>query len=79
MTLEGGTQHTLAANAIHLEASKPLLSILVVIMPNLQESIKLTRSSTFSLSSAASMFAALYGSADLEPVSVLLNDMVDDV
>lgn len=54
----GGTR-TFAATAIHLDTSSPLLSILVVIMPNLHVSMKLTRSSTFSLSSGSFLFSAL--------------------
>lgn len=66
---------TLAATAIHLETNNPLLSIRVVIMPNLHDSMKLTRSSTLVLRSGSLLFSALYGSAGLEPVSVLLNDI----
>lgn len=67
--------HTLAAKAMHLETSKPLLSMRVVIIPNLDDSMKVTRSSTFSLSLGSVLLVALYGSAGLSPVSVLLNDM----
>ena len=42
-------------------------------MPNLHDSMKLTRSWTLSLREASSIFLALYGSAALSPVSVLLN------
>ena len=75
-----GTVHTFAARAIHLDTSSPLLPILVVIMPNLQRSMKVTRSSTFSFNEVSSLFLAVYGSAVLSPVSVLLNlsDMIDD-
>ena len=63
---------------MHLEANAPVLSILVVIMPNLHDWMKLTRSSTFSLSAGSLLFSALYGSAGFEPVSVLLKDIVED-
>lgn len=72
-------EHTLAATAIHLETNSPLLSIRVVIMPNLHDSIKLTRSSTLVLRSGSLLFVALYGSAGFEPVSVLLNDIAEVV
>lgn len=68
--------HTFAANAMQRETSSPLLSIRVVIMHNLVLSTKETRSSTFSLSDGCSMFFWVYGSAALEPVSVLLNDIL---
>ena len=64
---------------MHLETSKPLLAILVVIIPNLHDSMKLTRSSTFSFSLGSVLLASLYGSAGLSPVSALLNDMADVV
>lgn len=48
-------------------------------MPNLHDSMKLTRSSTLALSAGSLLFSALYGSAGFEPVSVLLNDIADVV
>lgn len=69
---EGGWRTTFAASAIHLDTSNPLLSIRVVIMPNLHALMKATRSSTFSFSEVSSKFLALYGSAGLLPVSALL-------
>lgn len=69
---------TFPANAMHLETNRPVLAIRVVIIPNLHASIKLTRSSIFSLSWGSSTFFALYGSAGLLPVSALLNDILDD-
>jgi hypothetical protein len=68
---------TWAATAIHLEARRPVLSALVVIMPNLDVDTKLTRPSIFSLRGGSSRFLALYGSAGLVPVSALLKDMLD--
>lgn len=50
---------TFAITAMHLEARRPLLSILVVIMPNLQDETKLLRPSIFSLSGASSRFLTL--------------------
>ena len=50
---------TFAANAMHLEVSNPLLSIRVVIIPNLHDSMKLTRSWIFSLRSGFVRFVAL--------------------
>ena len=58
---------------MHLETRSPVLPIRVVIMANLHFSMKLTRSSTFSFNSTDSLFFAVYGSAVLLPVSVLLN------
>jgi len=63
---------------MHLETNRPVLAIRVVIIPNLHASIKLTRSSTFSFNWGSSIFFALYGSAGLLPVSVLLKDILDD-
>lgn len=68
---------TWAATAIHLEARRPVLSALVVIIPNLDAATKLTRPSIFSFSGGSSRFLALYGSAGLSPVSALLKDMLD--
>ena len=64
---------TFAANAIHLETNCPVLAIRVVIIPNLQLSMKVAKSSIFSFSWGSSLFLAVYGSACLLPVSVLLN------
>ena len=55
----GQDGRTLAANAMHLDVRRPLLAIRVVIMPNLHDSIKLTRSSIFSLRSGSVRFVAL--------------------
>ena len=52
-------QQTFAAKAMQRDVSSPLLSILVVIMPNLHDVMKLTRSSTFSFSSGSVLFSAL--------------------
>lgn len=60
---------------MHLDVSSPVLSIRVVIMPNLHASMNLTRSSTFSLTSGSVRLVALYGSAGLSPTSVLLKDI----
>ena len=63
---------TFAARAMHRLTSRPF-GALVVIMPNLHESMNCTRSSTFSLSEALlSRFFCLKGSGFLEPVSALL-------
>ena len=67
---------TFPAKAMHLLTSRPLWD-LVVIMPNLHELMKATKSSTFSLRDGFSRFLALYGSAGLEPVSALLKP--DDI
>lgn len=50
---------TFAAKAIHLETSNPLLSMRVVIMPNLHFSMKGTRSSIFSRREVSSLFFSL--------------------
>lgn len=50
---------TFPAKAMHLETNSPLLAILVVIIPNLQASIKLTRSSIFSFNWGSSRLFAL--------------------
>lgn len=69
---------TLAANAMHLDVRRPLLSIRVVIMPNLHDSMKLTRSSTFSLRSGFVRLVALYGSAGLSSGTfALLKDILE--
>ncbi len=68
----GWGELTFAARAMHLLTSRPFWAR-VVIMPNLEESMNWTRSSTLSLSEAwLSRFFCLYGSAGLEPVSALL-------
>lgn len=74
-------KHTFAANAIHLDVRSPLLSILVVIIPNLHDSMNLTRSWTFSGSSGSVRFVALYGSAGLSSgiESVLLKCFCDAI
>ena len=66
---------TFAANAMHRDVRSPLLSILVVIIPNLHDSMNLTKSSTFSFNSGSCLFVAVYGSAGLSAgtESVLLN------
>ncbi len=70
--LGGLGELTFAARAMHLLTSRPFWAR-VVIMPNLEESMNWTRSSTLSLSEAwLSRFFCLYGSAGLEPVSALL-------
>lgn len=53
------SERTFAANAIHLEVICPVDESLVVIIPNLQESMKMLRSSTFSLILTWSMFFSL--------------------
>ena len=55
----GSLEPTLAAKAMHLDVRRPLLSIRVVIMPNLQDCMKVTRSSTFSFRSGFVRFVAL--------------------
>lgn len=55
-----GGNRTFAAKAMQREVSRPLLPMRVVIMPNLQEVMKLVRSSTFSLSSGSFLLVALY-------------------
>ena len=50
---------TVAANAMHLDVRSPLLSILVVIIPNLQYSMNVTRSCTFSFKSGSERLVAL--------------------
>jgi hypothetical protein len=70
--------NTCPAKAMHLETNRPLLAIRVVIMQNLQFSTNLARSCTFSVRGGFSIFAALYGSAGLLPVSVLLVDILGD-
>lgn len=59
---------------MHLLASFPS-SVCVVIMQNLHLSTKWAKSSTFSFSDGSWMFFAVYGSAGLLPVSVLLKDI----
>jgi len=70
-----GLKLTLPARAMHLLASSPSL-VLVVIMQNLHLFTKATRSSTFSFNDGSWMLVAVYGSAGLSPVSVLLKDML---
>ena len=60
---------------MHLDVRRPLLPILVVIMPNLHALMKATRSSILVLRSGELAFTSLYGSAGLLPVSVLLKDI----
>jgi hypothetical protein len=64
-------RHTLAAGAIHLLTSLPVVPSHVVIIPNLQFEMNSLRFSTFSLIEASLTFFSLYGSAGLLPVSVL--------
>lgn len=65
---------TLAARAIALLARSPSV-VLVVSKQNLARSTKAPRSSIFSFNDGSCRFFAVYGSAVLEPVSVLLKDM----
>jgi hypothetical protein len=80
---------------MHLDANRPVEESLVVIMPNLELLMKLERSWIFSSVLGSSRFFSLYlitcqhgfllqsqstyGSAGLEPVSVLEYDIVDDI
>lgn len=67
---------TFAANAIALLARRPS-DATVVKRQNLDLSTKLPRSSIFSFKLGSCRFLATYGSAALEPVSVLLNDILE--
>ena len=58
---------------MHLLASRPS-AVLVVIMQNLHLSTNAERSLTFSCNEGSSRFFSVYGSAGLEPVSVLENE-----
>lgn len=73
MSLRGDVEHTVAATAMARETSLSLVASWVVIMPNLQEAMNLARASTFSCreGGVSSLFASVYGSAGLLPVSVL--------
>ena len=70
-----GCDLTFAASPIHLLASSPSL-VIVVIMQNLQRSMKAVRSCTFSGNVGSSRFLPVYGSAVLPPVSVLEKDIL---
>lgn len=74
-TVSGLFVFTFAANPIHLLARRPSF-VTVVIMQNLQRSMKAVRSWTFSGRVGSSMFLPVYGSAVLPPVSVLEKDML---
>lgn len=66
---------TLAARAMQRETRLPDALSCVVIMPYLQLSMNLLRSSTLSTTAtSSSLLADLYGSAGFDPVDVLEND-----
>lgn len=63
---------TFPARAMQRLTNRPVLSCLVVIIPNFDFSMKAERSSTFSLTLAlSSAFLSVYGSAAFEPVDAL--------
>ena len=68
---------TVAASAMALEVSKPVLPTRVVIIPNLQVFMNSLSSLTFSSTGTSSFALAVYGSEGLSPVEALLYDILD--